>query len=367
MLKAAVNRDNQNPFAWYQLGIIYDREGDQPRAALATAERNNLEGNPKLALASAEMAMQGHPAGHARLSSRPGHRHGVADRAARKTRNATGERTEAASAAQTVGFGAGARRRRDRRGADRRAAAVRGAAAGRQPDRPRGAAGRPADPRRHRRRAARPAICSRRSTRSRAALETPFGSSWKGAAKPDVVLVEFFDYACAYCRASNPHIERLLRGGQGPARGLSASCRSSGRTASPPRACRWPRRRPAASASSTTRCAPPAGPAPETIAAAAQAAGHHAADRRRAPTPRPSSSAISSWPAQLGATGTPLFIVGDRVMNSAVGYDALKKAIADARAKATSKLVRATAGPLRCRTFCCCRSLVPDADYQLPL
>ncbi|HEY0164011.1 MAG TPA: M48 family metalloprotease [Sphingomicrobium sp.] len=63
VLKAAINRDNQNPFAWYQLGIIYDREGDQPRAALATAERNNLEGNPKLALASAEMALKGIPQG----------------------------------------------------------------------------------------------------------------------------------------------------------------------------------------------------------------------------------------------------------------------------------------------------------------
>ncbi len=29
ILKVAVNRDNQDPFAWYQLGIIYDREGDQ--------------------------------------------------------------------------------------------------------------------------------------------------------------------------------------------------------------------------------------------------------------------------------------------------------------------------------------------------
>ena len=63
LLKAAINRDNQNPFAWYQLGIIYDREGDTPRASLATAERNNLEGNPKRALASAEMAMRGIPAG----------------------------------------------------------------------------------------------------------------------------------------------------------------------------------------------------------------------------------------------------------------------------------------------------------------
>jgi predicted Zn-dependent protease len=34
-----------------------------PRAALATAERNNLEGNPKQALVSAEMALKGIPAG----------------------------------------------------------------------------------------------------------------------------------------------------------------------------------------------------------------------------------------------------------------------------------------------------------------
>ena len=63
VLKTAISRDNQNPFAWYQLGIIYDREGDQSRAALATAERSNLEGDPKLALASAEMALRGIPEG----------------------------------------------------------------------------------------------------------------------------------------------------------------------------------------------------------------------------------------------------------------------------------------------------------------
>lgn len=61
VLKAAVSRDNRNPFAWYQLGIVYDREGDPARAALASAERNHLEGKPKLALASAEMAMRGIP------------------------------------------------------------------------------------------------------------------------------------------------------------------------------------------------------------------------------------------------------------------------------------------------------------------
>lgn len=61
VLKEAVNKDNQDPFAWYQLGIIYDQEGDSGRAALATAERSNLENNPKLALASAQMAMKAIP------------------------------------------------------------------------------------------------------------------------------------------------------------------------------------------------------------------------------------------------------------------------------------------------------------------
>jgi predicted Zn-dependent protease len=63
VLKAAVGRDNQNPFAWYQLGIIYDREGDIGRAALATAERSNLENQPKLAFASAQTALKAIPAG----------------------------------------------------------------------------------------------------------------------------------------------------------------------------------------------------------------------------------------------------------------------------------------------------------------
>ncbi|MEO7278267.1 MAG: M48 family metalloprotease [Sphingomicrobium sp.] len=59
VLKTAVDRDNQDPFAWYQLGVIYDREGDIARAALATAERSNLEDRPRSALRNAETAMKG--------------------------------------------------------------------------------------------------------------------------------------------------------------------------------------------------------------------------------------------------------------------------------------------------------------------
>jgi len=59
VLRTAIARDNDNPFAWYQLGIVYDREGDEARAALATAERYNLIGQPQLALPNAERAMMG--------------------------------------------------------------------------------------------------------------------------------------------------------------------------------------------------------------------------------------------------------------------------------------------------------------------
>lgn len=63
VLKASISKDNENPFAWYQLGVVYDREGDAGRAAMATAERYHLEGQPRLALANAEMAVRTLPQG----------------------------------------------------------------------------------------------------------------------------------------------------------------------------------------------------------------------------------------------------------------------------------------------------------------
>jgi predicted Zn-dependent protease len=61
VLKAAVNKDNDNPFAWYQLGVVYAQQGDTPRAALASAERYLMEGQPQLALPNAAEAMAGLP------------------------------------------------------------------------------------------------------------------------------------------------------------------------------------------------------------------------------------------------------------------------------------------------------------------
>ncbi len=65
VLRAAVAKDRDNPFAWYQLGVVYERRGDQARAALATAERYSLMGQEELAMRSAQAAMAGIPEGSA--------------------------------------------------------------------------------------------------------------------------------------------------------------------------------------------------------------------------------------------------------------------------------------------------------------
>jgi protein-disulfide isomerase len=169
---------------------------------------------------------------------------------------------------------------------------------------------------------------------SRAALETPFASSWEGAKKPDVTLVEFFDYACAYCRASLPHVDRLLK--EDP--GLRVVYRELPILG--PESVAAARVSLAASKSGRFRqfhdALYSAGrPGAETIAAAATAAG--------VPPQSGSDPAIEAelnrnlqLAGQLGASGTPTFVVGDRVLNGAVGYDALKDAVAAARRSASS-------------------------------
>jgi protein-disulfide isomerase len=166
---------------------------------------------------------------------------------------------------------------------------------------------------------------------NRAAIETPFASSWKGAVKPQVTLVEFFDYACPYCKASNPHVDRLLREDKGlrvvyrelpilgpdsvTAARLSLQASSLGRFTQFHDAL-WAAGR----------------PAPDTIASAAQSAGI-APSPQDAPVIEAELKRNFALAGKLGATGTPLFVVGDRVLNGAVGYDALKQAIAEARTK----------------------------------
>lgn len=63
VLKAAVARDRENPFAWYQLGVVYAANGDLPRARLASAEQQVMENRMAEALRSAQAAEAALPKG----------------------------------------------------------------------------------------------------------------------------------------------------------------------------------------------------------------------------------------------------------------------------------------------------------------
>jgi protein-disulfide isomerase len=167
---------------------------------------------------------------------------------------------------------------------------------------------------------------------NRAALETPFAGAWAGAKDGDVVLVEFFDYACGYCRKSNADVDRLLKedprlkvvwrewpvlgaDSEAAAR-LSLAAARSGRYrdffnnvfASG---------RPTPDALEQVRA---------SLAIPAPAASDPAAEQELA-TNFQLARAIS-------ATGTPTFVIGDKILQGAVGYEALKEAIAEARGRA---------------------------------
>ncbi len=166
----------------------------------------------------------------------------------------------------------------------------------------------------------------------RGGIETPYHSSWKGAAKPTATLAYFYDYSCGYCRKSNPDLERLLAEDKGlrvvfrelpilgpesvAAARVALAASKAGRFA----------------AYHDSLIAAGARPTPQTIAAAAAAAGVPAVPEDAADQEAELKRNFQIA-GQLGATGTPLFVIGDRVINSAVGYDVLKDAIADARAK----------------------------------
>ena len=163
----------------------------------------------------------------------------------------------------------------------------------------------------------------------RAQIETPFGTSWKGSSKPDVVLVEFFDYACPYCKASNPAIDRLVAEDSGlrvvyrelPILGPD-SVTAARLSLAASKAGRFGQFHDALWAAGK--------PGPQTIAAASQAAGI-------APQPAESQDIEAELKKNfqlagaLGVRGTPVFVVGDRVLDSAVGYDKLKEAVEAAR------------------------------------
>ena len=166
---------------------------------------------------------------------------------------------------------------------------------------------------------------------NRAALETPFASSWKGAAKPDVTLAYFYDYACGYCRRSNPDLERLIAEDKGvrivyrefPILGPDSVAAARASLAAS-RAGKF--------AVFHDALYDAGNPNPETLAIAGNAAGIRP-EQAQDPAIEAEIEKNYRLASALGASGTPLFVIGDQVINSAVGYEALKDAVAKARAK----------------------------------
>ena len=56
VLRASVQKDRYNPFAWYQLGVVYEARGDTARARLASAEVQVMNRQYPQALANAQAA-----------------------------------------------------------------------------------------------------------------------------------------------------------------------------------------------------------------------------------------------------------------------------------------------------------------------
>ncbi len=164
-------------------------------------------------------------------------------------------------------------------------------------------------------------------------IETPFAGAVLGNPQGAITLVQFTDYACGYCRQSVSDIAALVAAHPDlrvVVRELPILSRESEQAA-----------RMALSAAGQGHYAAfheamfgGEKPAQASIAAAAQKAGIDA----RAAGPVAASTAVTNELAgnvalakELGITGTPAWVIGDRLLIGAVGRQALETAIAETR------------------------------------
>lgn len=164
-------------------------------------------------------------------------------------------------------------------------------------------------------------------------LTRPFGSAWTGNPRGDVTLVEFYDYNCGYCRASLPLLKQLVQ--RDPRlrivyRELPILAESSRAAA-----------RASLLAASQGKFAAfhdalyAGGPVSDaTIARAAARAGVDPSqgDAFRARADAEIARNLKAA-GQLGMTGTPSWIVGDRMLAGALPIEDIEAAIAAARGK----------------------------------
>jgi protein-disulfide isomerase len=172
-------------------------------------------------------------------------------------------------------------------------------------------------------------------TAHRSAIFEPYAAAWEGNPQGDVTVSVWMDYACGYCRASLPEIAKLVA--EDPKirvvyRELPVLSEIS-RVAA-----RW-----GLAAAEQGKFKPfhtalySGGQLSEaSIAAAAASAGLNQAQAQAAvASPRAEAEVAKNLDVagKLGVTGTPSFVIGDRVISGMVPVQALKDAVAAARAK----------------------------------
>ena len=170
---------------------------------------------------------------------------------------------------------------------------------------------------------------------NRSAIVDPFPGAVGGNPAGDVTLVTYMDYACGYCRTSLPEIAKLVADDpqvrivyrELPI--LSADSRT---------AAQW-----SLAAAEQGKFMPfhealyAAGrPNETTIAQAAASAGLDTARAARIAGSAPVAAEIGKnlqIAGVLGMSGTPAWVIGDRILAGAVSQDALVDAVKAARAK----------------------------------
>jgi protein-disulfide isomerase len=171
---------------------------------------------------------------------------------------------------------------------------------------------------------------------NRAAIETPFPGAVAGNPAGDVKLVVFFDYACPYCRQGHADVQKLIAGDPGlmviyrdfPV--LSpASTEAAMASLSAARQGRYARFHDAMFAS----------PGRVSLARTLGIVKGVGLDEKATEADMASAELKAQVNRNLelgralGLTGTPSYVVGNRILSGAVGLDRLKEAVAAARAE----------------------------------
>lgn len=168
---------------------------------------------------------------------------------------------------------------------------------------------------------------------NQAAITQAFGNAWEGNPEGDVTLVAYMDYACGFCRTSLPIIERLVESDPN----LRVVYRELPVLSEKSRiAAQW-----SLAAAEQGKFMEfhdalyGAGQLSEaTIERAIASAG---LDRTRASevagSPRASEEINRNLgvAGQLGMSGTPSWVIGDRMLSGALPFEALQQAVREAR------------------------------------